>query len=84
MNLLGHIMQLPDNCPIKLSLKEVLQPCKDKRGRPKHTWISTIKNVLKKVNIDVKHNYETYEKLVELSSDRSSWKNIISDVLMHF
>ena len=51
LNLLGHIMRLPSDTPIRKAINECFTPCKNKVGRPKQTWLHTIKDDLIRINI---------------------------------
>lgn len=49
MNLLGHVMRLPNETPIKIAFNENLKKNKSKVGRPKHT-LATSPDDREKIN----------------------------------
>ncbi len=85
LNLVGHMMRLPEEAPVKIALKETLKECKNRRRRPSSTWLKTVKNDLQKVNIDIREQVPgTYDLLRKLTGDRNDWKRVVSSVLMQF
>ena len=67
----GHLMRLPDETPAKLALKESERKIKKPQGRPKLTWLKQVKDQLKEMKID-------YQDIETLTSDRLSWRILIS------
>ena len=51
LNWLGHLMRLPQNTAARLALNEHLRTTKNKQGRPKTTWMKTIKKDLEIIGI---------------------------------
>ena len=72
LNWLGHVMRLPVDTPARLALKERLRSVQNKKGRPKNTWVKTIKKDLEvaNINIDLNNNLETISILEEITKDR--------------
>ena len=76
LTFLGHVMRLHNNTPVKIALKESFSPYVNKTGRPANTWLATIRNDLKKgnINIDTKSR-ESFVLIENLTSDRTDWNN---------
>ena len=78
LNWLGHIMRLEKDTPARIALYEHLVPTQNKRGRPKTTWMKTIKKDLDPItSIDLNNNNETINILENLTEDREQWKIIV-------
>ena len=83
LNLLGHIMRLPEDTPIKIAIRENFKVIKNKTGRPKQTWLRTIRDDLMKINITLDLNKKDSIKLLtDLIKDRKNWKKPVKAVLM--
>ena len=76
---LGPLMRLPGDTPTRrLSLKEHLRPDKNKKGRPKTTWLKTI---IVDLVTDPKNRDETFIKLEEITHDRKEWDSIVQTLV---
>ena len=83
LNLLGHVMRLHPETPIRAALREAFTPCKNKPGRPKNTWLHTIKADLQRININLRlQDPDSENTLIELTRDRANWKNTVKAMLM--
>ena len=83
LNWLGHVMRLPANTPARMALNEHLRHNKGKKGRPKSTWMRTIKKDLEVADIfiDINDKSQTINTLEEITKDRRKWSECIK-VLM--
>ena len=81
LNWLGHMMRLPQDTPARLALDEHLRPTHNKRGRPKTTWIRTIKNDLNIINLNLDDRKETINTLENITKDRKNWKKMIKALI---
>ena len=75
LNWLGHLMRLPDETPAKQALEESHRKARKPQGRPKLTWMKQVQNQLKDMKID-------YNDIHNLTSDRTLWKQLISEGAM--
>ena len=83
LNLLGHVMRLPPDTPIRKAIQEVFNPCRNKVGHPKHMWLHTIKEDLARININLRlYNPNSVNTLTELTRDRVNWRRTVTAVLM--
>ena len=58
-----HLCRLPEDCPAKTALNEILEKPKLPRGRPPTTWIENIKKDIKELNLNI-------NEAIELSKQR--------------
>ena len=49
----GHLMRLPEETQARIAFMEAVGPKKNKRGRPKTTWIDTLQRDFNELNIDI-------------------------------
>ena len=78
-------MRLDPDTPVRRSLLESLTDVRRKVGRPRLTWVKKIEKDLASVDI----NLDVYgapteravEQLVELTEDRSTWRQIVRDIM---
>ena len=56
LNFLGHVMRLNENTPVRIALREALNPAGKKRERAKFTWLKTIFEDLKLGGIELNLN----------------------------
>ena len=83
LNFLGHIMRLDSETPIRTAIKEAFKTNKNKVGRPYQTWLQTIKDDLKVINIDIsRNNLDPIQTLIENTEDRNGWRQKVTEVLM--
>jgi hypothetical protein len=59
----GHLCRLPSDAPARKALDEALKPTKKPQGRPKTTWLQSIKKDLKEINIT------NIEKAIEIAQN---------------
>ena len=74
---LGHLLRLPTETPARLALIEAVKKVKKPRGKPKTTWLSTVKKDLingEILTIEQTENLE--ENLVDEVEDRGQWQSI--------
>ena len=78
LNWLGHVMRLPVETPARLALNEHLRSVQNKQGRPKTTWVKTIKKDLEvaNININLKNRLETINTLEEITRQRQEWRKL--------
>ena len=78
---LGHLMRLPSDTPAQIALNEAMKPAKRPRGKPRTTWISSIKKDMIRLKIvsesDICDSTAFMEHLSELTEDRTSWNRQI-------
>ena len=75
---LGHLLRLPTEKPARLVFIEAVKKVKKSRGKPKTTWLSTVKKDLiggEILTIEQTDNLE--ENLVEKVEDRGQWQSIV-------
>ena len=65
----GHMMRLPAETPVRRALKEAEIPVKLPRGRPKTTWLSSMKNQLAEAGM-------SWENAKVTAEDRESWREV--------
>ena len=68
-------MRLNVETPARKALNKFIEPVKNKVGRPKQTWLATVKDDLKNLNLP-KDNMHFVSRLDELASDRKEWKRV--------
>ena len=71
---LGHLMRLHPETPARKALKEYLRKVKRPQGRPKTTWMQTVKQDLSNIGIKLYRSNEakTLNKLSDLTRDRKN------------
>ena len=72
----GHLMRLNEHTPARIALNKFAEPHKNKVGRPKTTWLATIKRDLKEHEMP-KDNQEFIMRLWEMTSDRAQWNGLV-------
>ena len=70
----GHLLRMAENTPAKIALAEAEKEAKHPRGRPKTTWLSVIKNDLKKINL-------RWEEAKTLAWDRDGWRSLKGEIV---
>ena len=80
---LGHLMRLNSETPSRKALEKHLRKVKRPRGRQKTTWIQTIRQDLKRIDIkkDLSKEKQTLSKLMELTQDRNEWREKVQNAL---
>ena len=48
-----HLCRLPEDCPAKTALNEILKKPKLPQGRPPNTWIENVKKDIKELNLNI-------------------------------
>ena len=72
-------MRLSEETPARKALNKFIEPTKNKVGRPKQTWLATVKDDLKILNLP-KDNMHFISRLDELTSDRKEWRRVVHRV----
>ena len=77
------MMRLHPETPARNAFEEYLRKVKRPQGRPKTTWMQTIRQDLSKIGIklDLSNARKTLNKLVELTQNRTDWSNIVKRVV---
>ena len=72
-------MRLHLETPARNAFEEYLRKVRRPQGRPKTTWVQTIRHNLSKIRIklDLSSATKTLNKLVELTQNRTDWSNIV-------
>ena len=85
LNLLGHILRLPEDTPAQKAILEYLKPHKRPQGRPPLTWITLIMRYLSSLELDIPHemNLGTLEKLRNLARERTPWREGVGRSMAH-
>ena len=74
-------MRLDSKTPAKIALYKLADPQKNKIGRPKQTWLATIKADLKdQIESKNKDNMHFISELEGLASDRRVWNEVVKSV----
>ena len=78
-------MRLHPETPARKALKEYLRKVKRPQGRPKTTWMQTIRQDLACVGIklDLSKEAQTLNRLSELTQDRKNWRGIVKRVVQY-
>ena len=85
LNLLGHIMRLSEETPVRIAIYENFKNDKYKVGRPKQTWLQTVKEDMSKINIVLNlRDPQSIKLLIDLTKDRENWRKTVKTVLMQF
>ena len=82
---LGHIMRLHPEAPARKALQEYLRKVKRPQGRPKTTWMQTVRQDLARIGItlDLSKEAQTLSRLSELTQDRENWRGIVKRVMQY-
>ena len=93
LNLLGHIMRLSEETPVRRAINENFNNNnKNKVGRPKHTWLHTIREDLARINIQLKLGVGLFDLFLEfrwgppkkLRNIILRWKKVIFPYMGYF
>ena len=78
-------MRLHPETPARKALGEYLREVKRPRGRPKTTWMQTIRQDLNTIGIklDLSKATKTLNRLLELTQDRKNWRSIVKRVVQY-
>ena len=75
----GHLMRLNKNTPARLALHQYTETTQKNRiGRPKQTWLATIKSDLNHLNLP-KDDKQFINEIEKLAGDRVVWRDIIRE-----
>ena len=76
-------MHLHSETPARKALKEYLRKVKRPQGRPKTTWMQTVREDLTSVGsiLDLVTEAHIVNRLSELAKDRKSWSGIVRSVV---
>ena len=82
---LGHLMRLHPETPARKALKEYLRKVKRPQGRPKTTWMQTVRQDLTSIGIklDLSKEAQTLKRLSDLTHDRKNWRGIVRRVVQY-
>ena len=69
-------MRLDPRTPARVALDKFVEPHTKKVGRPKITWLATIRRDLKSHNLP-EDDRAFVEKLSEMASDRMEWSGLV-------
>jgi len=82
LNFAGHLMRLDENTPAKQALYEAIKPTKRKPGRPKQSWIQTIRRDLDSQLNTTKESDQTFIEVLHAAAvDRPGWRNTVKAVV---
>ena len=72
-------MRLHPETPARKALKEYLRKVKRPQGRPKTTWMQTVRQDLTSIGIklDLSKEEQTLKGLSDLTHDRKNWGGIV-------
>ena len=78
-------MRLHSETAARKALKEYLRKAKRPQGRPKTTWMQTVRQDLASIGIklDLSKEAQTLNKLSELTQDRENWRGIVRRVVQY-
>ena len=78
-------MRLHPEIPARKALKEYLRKVKRPRGRPKTTWMQTVRQDLASIGIklDLSREEQTLNRLSDLTRDRKNWRGIVRRVVQY-
>ena len=78
-------MRLHPETPARKALKEHLREVKWPQGRPKTTWMQTVRQDLPNVGIelDLSRGAQTLDALSRLTHDRQNWYGIARRVVQY-
>ena len=65
----GKVVRMDEDIPVKKVLKYATEPLKKSIGKPKTTWLSTIKS-------DLERNNMSWENAIEIAKNKKVWNNI--------
>ena len=68
----GKVNRMDKNIPVRKAMNYALEKYKRKKGRPTTTWLSTIKDDLRKLDL-------TWNEAVEISKEKDDWDNLINN-----
>ncbi len=78
-------MRLNPDTPARKALEEYLRKVKRPQGRPKTTWMQTVRQDLATIDIklDLAKGTQSLSKLVQLTRDRQKWRSTIKRVVQY-
>ncbi len=72
----GHLLRLDEKTPARVALDKFVEPHTNKVGRPKTTWLATVRRDLSNLELPPE-NRALIDKLCELASDRKRWRVVV-------
>ena len=79
---LGHLLGLPTETTARIALIEAVKKVKKPRGKPKTTWLSTVKkDPIDGEILTIKQTENLEENLVEKVDDRGQWQSIVASAI---
>ena len=80
----GHLMRLPEETPARQAFSEAVRPKKNKRGRPKTTWLDTLQRDFDEVKIEINiKDPKNIPEIVQLCADRDDYNFKTQTYLRH-
>ncbi len=76
-----HLLQLPDNTPAKMALKEARREVKKPKGGQKLTWLKLVDKDLKKVEVEVVNDGWCKPSHEQLAQNRSIWQVVVNKAM---
>ena len=73
LNWTGHLLRLDKRTPARLALSKFLEPHTAKVGRPKNTWMNTLRRDITTIT-PPKNNNEMMTMLENMATNRNEWK----------
>ena len=82
---LGHLLRLHPETPARKALKEYFRKVKRPQGRPKTTWMQTVRQNLAStgIKLDLSKEAQTLNRLSDLTWDRKNWRGIVRRVVQY-
>ena len=85
MTWLGHLLRFENRTPAKISLKEALEEQPTKQGRPKSTWLLTIKNDIKDLKLVEVTRNDTIKTMLNkihiIAQDRQAYRSLLKNCI---
>ena len=78
-------MRLHPEIPARKALKEYVRKMKRPQGRPKTTWMQTVRQNLVRIGIklDLSKEAQTWNRLSDLTHGRKNWRGIVKRVVQY-
>ena len=71
----GHVNRLHEDAPARKALQFALSEYKQKRGRPKLTWLKQVEKQLREIDV---HGIDV---IISLAKDKNKWNDIVTSWL---
>ena len=77
---LGHLLRMDKETPARRALDEYLKEGKHPVGRPKETWIRSVRRILQSsgLNVDFSSDFTMISDLEQLCAEREEWRSMIN------